>query len=78
MMNSWIQTKAEPELETLLVHPRAAAKMLCVSERTLYTRTQDGTIPCVRVGRLVRYRIETLKKFVAESEMALTKGMTQI
>ena len=34
----------------LLMSARDAAKALSISERTLYSRTQDGTLPCVRLG----------------------------
>ena len=51
-----------------LLRPREAAEALCISERTLWTLTKLGEIPCVRLGRSVRYdpgdlrdRIQALK-----------------
>ena len=41
--------------QPLLVTAREAARALSISERTLWTLTQRGEIPCVRFGRLVRY-----------------------
>lgn len=41
--------------ETLLLKPAAAAKLLSISERTLWSLTNRGEIPCVRIGRSVRY-----------------------
>lgn len=39
----------------LLKHPEAA-KSLAISERTLWAETEPrGTLPCVRIGRAVRY-----------------------
>lgn len=49
--------------DKLLVTSREAAAMLSISERTLWSLTQDGIIPCRRVGRAVRYCISTLKAF---------------
>ena len=39
----------------LLMTTREAARALSISERTLWSLTQRGEIPCVRLGRLVRY-----------------------
>ena len=45
---------------------RDVATFMKLSVRTIYTFTQDGTIPCVRIGRSVRYRpaavMEALRK----------------
>lgn len=34
---------------------REAAAALSISERTLWKLTNEGDIPCVRIGRAVRY-----------------------
>jgi excisionase family DNA binding protein len=39
----------------LLWTSREAAGALSVSERTLWKLTNEGDIPCVRIGRAVRY-----------------------
>lgn len=39
----------------MLVSPREAARLMSVSERTLFTWSRNGLIPAVRVGRIVRY-----------------------
>lgn len=48
----------------LLVDAIAAATMLDISKRLLWSLTNCGDIPSVRVGRLVRYRPEDLRAFV--------------
>ncbi|MGA2797776.1 MAG: helix-turn-helix domain-containing protein [Thermoguttaceae bacterium] len=53
------------EHEKLLLDPRAAAKVLSVSPRTLWSLTYNGEIQAVKIGRLVRYPIEALREFVA-------------
>ncbi|MBU4273677.1 MAG: helix-turn-helix domain-containing protein [Planctomycetes bacterium] len=55
---------------TLAMRPREAAKALGISTRTLWTWTQAGTIPHVKLGRAVLYPRTTLEKFLAER----TKG----
>jgi excisionase family DNA binding protein len=50
----------------LLVDSREAAKLLAVSERTLWGLTAAGKLPCVRLGRRVkRYALSDLEEFVA-------------
>ena len=39
----------------LLWTSRESAAALSVSERTLWKLTNEGDIPCVRIGRSVRY-----------------------
>jgi excisionase family DNA binding protein len=46
----------------------AAREVLHISERTLWTLTEEGAIPCVRVGRSVRYNLETLRKWIEANE----------
>ena len=43
-----------------LVNAKVAAGMLAISERTLWTLTKDGTIPSIRLGRSVRYRVSDI------------------
>jgi excisionase family DNA binding protein len=42
-----------------------AAKALGISERTLWSLTQAGTIPYVKIGRSVRYAPDELKAWVS-------------
>jgi excisionase family DNA binding protein len=48
----------------LLWTRREAAEALSVSERTLWTLTDDEKIPCVRIGRCVRYDPEDIRRFI--------------
>lgn len=50
--------------EKLLLTPHEAAKALSISPRKLWGMTADGEIPCVRLGRLVRYPIEDLQAWI--------------
>jgi excisionase family DNA binding protein len=50
--------------ETLLLKAKEAAAKLQISPRTLWALTKQGAVPCVRIGRAVRYRVEDLAAFV--------------
>lgn len=56
-----------PETKTpvyLLLRAREAAKALAISQRTLWTLTHHGDIPCVRVGRSIRYDVRDLQAWI--------------
>ena len=56
------QSLATPQL---LLNTREAAKALSISERTLWALTRPrGPIPCVRIGRAVRYDLRDLREYV--------------
>ncbi len=62
--------QAAPETSTapiprLLLDPKQAAEALAVSERTLFEHTQSKEIPSFKLGRLVRYSVLELEKWVA-------------
>lgn len=48
----------------LAVDEYQAAAMLGISERTLWEYRNSGEIPIVRIGRLVRYSVDDLRKFI--------------
>lgn len=57
----------------LLLKPHDAAAALGISERTLWGLTirdknPDGEIPCVRIGRAVRYSVAALQAFIQRRE----------
>lgn len=63
--------------ELLLIDAREAARLLSISDRTLWTMTNRGEIPCVRIGRSVRYSpddirawIESAKTFKPSSQLS--------
>ena len=53
-----------PELPTRLLDSREAADLLAVCPRTLWGLTDSGSIPCVRIGRLVRYDPADLRRWI--------------
>jgi excisionase family DNA binding protein len=48
----------------LLLKPRDAAKVLAISERTLWQLTRTGEIPRVLIGRAVRYSTAALNNWI--------------
>jgi len=54
----------ETPVEPLAVDTRTAAKMLSISERTLYTLTKEGKIACRKVGWRSLYPVASLKAFL--------------
>jgi hypothetical protein len=51
-----------------LVDSIEAAKMLDISPRTLATLTDEGTVPCLYLGRSKRYDVETLSEIVKNGQ----------
>jgi len=54
-----------------LLKPRDAAKVLAISERTLFTLTKNGELPAVRIGKTVRYAHAELAAFVRKQTQVL-------
>ena len=50
--------------EPLLLTALKAAKLLAISPRTLWTLTDSGVVPCVRLGRSVRYSVDDLREVI--------------
>ena len=54
------------QIEPLAVGAREAARLLSISERSLWSLTKDGKIHAARVGRKLLYSVDELKRFVSE------------
>jgi len=55
-----------------------AAKVLAISERTLYSLTKSGEIPALKLQRAVRYRLSDLEEWAAKkiSSCVLDKSIS--
>lgn len=51
-------------LNPLLLNARDAAAAMSISERLLWTKTNCGEIPCVRIGRRVLYDPRDLQGWI--------------
>jgi excisionase family DNA binding protein len=64
--------RAEP-----LLIPEAVARLLACSPKTVYGWAAIGLIPSVRLGRLVRFRPEDVRRFIearAEAPQEAIRG----
>jgi len=61
-------------IEPLALRPVAAARALGVSCRTLWTWTQAGVVPHVRVGRVILFPCDALKAWLAAKAAGTNPG----
>jgi len=54
--------------ERLLITPREAAKLMSISERTLWTLTHKRDLPYVRIGRSIRYSPSDLVGWIEKNK----------
>ena len=59
-----MNTNQQAEIHRLLWTCREVAGALNVSERTLWTLTKAGAMPCVRIGRSVRYDPVDIRQWI--------------
>ena len=51
-------------ISRLLLTPNEAAAALRISPRLLWSKTKLGEIPCVRIGKAVRYAPSALQEWI--------------
>lgn len=61
-------------LTPLAVDETQAAKMLGISVRTLWEYRKNGEIPVVRFGRLVRFSVDDLRKFIESKRVGMVSN----
>lgn len=76
------QIQTAPELQTepiprLLLDYHQASEATSIPERTLQERVKDGTIPSLKIGRLVRFSVVELEKWIASHFDAEREDVTQ-
>jgi excisionase family DNA binding protein len=49
-----------------LIKAKDAAKLLSLSDRKLWELTNRGVIPCIRIGRSVRYDVVDLRFWIEQ------------
>jgi predicted DNA-binding transcriptional regulator AlpA len=59
-----------PVPASLLVDRHEAARLLAMSESWLWQATTRGQLPCVRIGRAVRYDPRDLQAFIDRQKQA--------
>jgi len=68
LLHNGNQMQTSSNNEQWLLTSRQAAEALAISERTLWELTNRGDMPCVRLGRSVRYDPADLKAWVQEKK----------
>jgi len=74
-----VETAVMNETSPLALRPRDAAKALGISPRLLWQLSEDGKVPCVRVGgskrQTVLYPIAELQTWLSERANASKGGV---
>jgi excisionase family DNA binding protein len=52
----------------------AIAEQFGLSRQAIYNYANNGILPCVRIGRHVRFRLEDIEAFIATGGKALEGG----
>jgi len=65
--NTPVGDSSNADLLAFLIDERKAARLLGISPRTLWTLRKSGKIPAIQIGRLVRYSLEDLNRFVQQN-----------
>jgi excisionase family DNA binding protein len=60
----------------LLLRSHEAAECLAISTATLERWTRSGELPCLRLGRSVRYSVESLREWIKKKETQASKSST--
>ena len=55
-----------PQPITQLVSRKEVAAILGISERTVWSMTNAGEIPCVRIRKRVLYRLSHIQQYIEE------------
>jgi excisionase family DNA binding protein len=63
-------------VERLALRPVEAARALGISPRTLWQWTRTRQVPCIRIGKVVRYPYAALKAWL-EAQSRTTAGLAQ-
>ena len=71
-MNTFQQT----EPQRLLWNCHEAAAAMNISERTLWSLMSDGKIPCVRIGRSVRYDPSDIRAWIEAQKTKCSSAET--
>ena len=61
----------------LALRPREAARALSISERTLWAWTEEGIVPCVRIGGTKLYSVDVLRERLRLLSDAPANGLNE-
>jgi excisionase family DNA binding protein len=58
-----------PDLSAPLLRPSDVAELLAVRPSWVYEAVRDNRMPCLRIGRRIRFTREMLERWVAEQRV---------
>jgi len=58
--------KAAPRLDEALLRPEQAAELLAVKPSWIYEAVRSGRLPCLRIGRHIRFTRAMLEEWLAD------------
>ena len=61
-------------LDTPLLNLQETATLLAVSPRLVRGAAHDGRLPCIRFGRMLRFRPEDIEAFICEHRHGAGRG----
>jgi excisionase family DNA binding protein len=64
--NGLIAQASATELDGPLLRPEEAARLLSVKRNWIYEAVRDGRLPCLRVGRHIRFTRGMLEAWLAD------------
>lgn len=53
---------------------KEVAKKFSVSKATIYRKTQNGEIPCYRIGKAIRFKCEEVEEALKDDRKARTQS----
>jgi excisionase family DNA binding protein len=75
-MKPELLSPSPPVITPLSVRPKEAARALGISERLLWSWTQNHQIPHVRVGGVVLYPVEELQRWLRGQTTCIAAGQS--
>lgn len=60
------RSPSDEDPPVLALRPKEAARALSIGERLLWSKTNSGEIPHVRIGRAIVYPVDQLREYLAE------------
>ena len=64
--NDALNTAPAHDVARLALRPKEAAKALGIGERLLWSMTNQGAIPHLRLGKAILYPVAELERWLAE------------
>jgi len=71
-------SNSTPTKPALLLTATQTAESLAISPRKLWGMTASGEIPCIRLGRCVRYAVDDLHRWIDAQKEGAASAQSQL